>query len=81
MVPTAAPATPPQIGMAGFTSIYGNDTGNAITNLLNSETGGAASTVAQQIIQANAPNVAKEVADLNEGLAASGISPSSSVSL
>lgn len=80
MIPSQSlPAAPPINGQ-DFNSVYGVDTGSAITNLLNSESGGAASTTAQQIIQANAPNTAKGSADLNEGLAAAGISPSSSVS-
>jgi hypothetical protein len=79
-LPTAPLPTGQPINGGDFNSVYGVDTGTAITNLLNSEGGGAASTVAQQIIQANAPNVAKGSADLNTGLAAAGISPSSSVS-
>lgn len=78
-VPTTT-GTAPVIGSAGFTSLYGNDTGNAVTNLLNSETPGTANSTAQAIINANAPNVAQGSATLNTGLAASGISPSSSVS-
>lgn len=79
------PGQTPQIGATNFNpedlkSVYGDDTGNALTQLINSEGGGTASTTAQQIIQANAPNVAQGSAQLNEGLAASGISPSSSVS-
>ncbi|HEY1646281.1 MAG TPA: hypothetical protein VGF75_08060 [Candidatus Saccharimonadales bacterium] len=62
-----------------FNSVYGVDTGTDITNLYNEEGTGAAST-AQAIINANAPNVAQGAANLNTGLAASGISPSSSVS-
>jgi hypothetical protein len=68
------------IGSSGFTSIYGNDTGGAVANLLNSETPGSANNMAQNIIQANQGNVAKGSADLNARLAAAGISPSSSVS-
>jgi hypothetical protein len=82
-VPIAQPITPagnPTIGSAGFTAIYGNDTGNAVANLLNSETPGNADSMAQSIIAANAPNVAQGQANLQTGLAASGISPSSSVS-
>ena len=79
-LPTAPLPSGQPINGGDFNSVYGVDTGTAITNLLNSEGGGAASTIAQQIIQANAPNVAKGSADLNAGLAASGISPSSSVS-
>lgn len=62
-----------------FNSVYGDDSGTAITNLFNEEGSGASST-AQKIIDANAPNVAQGSATLNEGLANSGISPSSSVS-
>lgn len=80
MIPSQPLPTAPPINGQDFNSVYGVDTGTAITNLLNSENGGAASTTAQQIIQANAPNVAKGSADLNEGLAAAGVSPSSSVS-
>lgn len=60
-------------------SVYGVDTGTALTNLFDQEGTGANST-AQAIINANAPNVAQGAATLNEGLAQSGISPSSSVS-
>lgn len=75
----------PEIGATNYNpgdlkSVYGDDTGTALGQLINSEGGGTASTTAQQIIQANAPNVAQGAATLNEGLAASGISPSSSVS-
>lgn len=61
-------------------NVYGEDTGGAITNLLNSENPTGANSTAQAIIAANAPNVARGSADLNTGLAAGGISPSSSVS-
>jgi hypothetical protein len=61
-------------------SVYGVDTGTAITDLYNSEGVGTANSTAQAIINANAPNVAQGAATLNTGLAASGISPSSSVS-
>jgi hypothetical protein len=63
-----------------FNSVYGVDTGTAVTNLLNSESPGSADSTAQSIINANASNVAEGSANLNTGLAASGISPSSSVS-
>jgi len=86
MIPTTPLPAPPNvtgvtpINNQDFKSVYGDDTGTLIGQVLNSESGGTASSIAQQIIQANAPNVAKGSADLNEGLAASGISPSSSVS-
>ncbi len=86
MIPsTTLPAPPNVSGITpikneDFNSVYGVDTGTLIQQILNNEGGGAASTAAQQIIQANAPNVAKGSADLNAGLAAAGISPSSSVS-
>lgn len=67
------------INNGDLTSVYGVDTGTAIGNLYNEEGTGAGST-AQAIINANAPNVAQGAATLNEGLAQSGISPSSSVS-
>lgn len=63
-----------------YNSVYGDDTGNAVTSLLNSESTGTANSLAQEIIAANAPNVAQGAATLNTGLAAGGISPSSSVS-
>lgn len=62
-----------------LTDIYG-PTGDTINTLLGEETPGSANALAQQIIQANAPNVARGAANLNTGLAAGGISPSSSVS-
>lgn len=61
-------------------SVYGVDTGTALTNLYDSENQNSADSTAQAIINANAPNVAQGAASLNTGLAASGISPSSSVS-
>lgn len=86
MVPSQPLPAPPNVSgidpikNEDFNSVYGVDTGTLIQQILNNESGGAASTAAQQIIQANAPNVAKGSADLNTGLAAAGISPSSSVS-
>lgn len=71
---------PGEINPGDFNSVYGVDTGTAVSNLLNSENPQGANSLAQAIIQANAPNVAKGSADLNTALAAGGISPSSSVS-
>lgn len=68
------------VSSGDLNSVYGNDTGELLTNLLNEENPGNANSTAQTIINANAPNVAQGSANLNTGLAASGISPSSSVS-
>lgn len=68
------------IGSDGFRALYGNDTGNAVAQLFNSMTPGTANSLAQQIINANVPNVMAGQANLRTNLAASGIGPSSSVS-
>lgn len=62
-----------------FNSVYGVDTGTAVAGLLNSESPGNAASAAQAVINANAPNVAQGMSSLEAGLAASGISPNSSV--
>lgn len=87
MAVQSAPSTGtiPQVGAGVYNggdvnSVYGQDTGTAITNLMNSENSGTAGSLAQAVINANQPNVDRGSASLNTQLAASGISPSSSVS-
>lgn len=82
---TIAPVPMPQVPgvtmQAGDNnSLFGNDTGGTLTNLFNSEGSTGANTMAQNLINANMPNVMKGQANLQANLAASGISPSSSVS-